>query len=151
MGIYPLTILYDESCPLCKLEIDNLRARNQAGQLRFIDVSASDYDASLCPVAKADLMRIIHAIRADGQLVHGMEVFRLAYDAVGLGWLTAATGWLLLKPAFDWLYPHIANNRNRLSWVFSGSLFSLAARRALRRSQTCKDDACVRKDYKDAS
>ncbi|MBC3936975.1 DUF393 domain-containing protein [Undibacterium sp. CY7W] len=150
MEIYPLTILYDESCPLCKLEIDNLRARNQAGQLRFIDVSAPDYDVSLCQVAKADLMRIIHALRADGQLVHGMEVFRLAYEAVGLGWITVASGWPLLKPVFDWIYPHIANNRGRLSEVFTGSVFRLVALLALRRSQTCKTGVCAQLDKKDA-
>jgi DCC1-like thiol-disulfide oxidoreductase len=44
MDTYPLTVLYEETCPLCKLEIDNLRARDAKGLLRFVDVSAPDFD-----------------------------------------------------------------------------------------------------------
>ena len=38
------------------------------------------------------------AIAHQGQV--GMAVFRLAYRAVGLGWLVAPTGWPLLRPLF---------------------------------------------------
>jgi hypothetical protein len=34
-------------------------------------------------------MRKIHAITASGQIVVGVEVFRLLYEAVGLGYLYA--------------------------------------------------------------
>ena len=36
-------------------------------------------------------MRRIHAITADGRIVSGVEVFRLLYQAVGLGWVYAIT------------------------------------------------------------
>lgn len=146
MNNYPLTLLYDESCPLCKLEIDNLKARNNKDLLRFIDVSAEDFDDSAYPASKKDMMDIIHAIRPDGSVAKGVEVFRLAYAAVGLGWITAPTGFPILKPLFDWAYIRIARNRYRLSNRFSGCLFKIAAERAARhaqhQSQQCKDGAC---------
>lgn len=142
MTNYPLTLLYDESCALCKLEIDNLKARNQQGLLRFIDVSGHDFDAQPYAVSQQEMMQIIHAIRPDCSMAKGVEVFRLAYGAVGLGWITAATAWPVLKPLCDWAYLHIARNRYRLSGSMSGLLFGIAARRAERRSRACKNGAC---------
>ena len=36
-------------------------------------------------------MERIHAIQADGRIVQDVEVFRLLYEAVGLGWVYAVT------------------------------------------------------------
>jgi hypothetical protein len=43
-------------------------------------------------------LALIHARRADGQVLKGVEVFRLAYEAVGLGWVSAAMRLPLLRP-----------------------------------------------------
>jgi predicted DCC family thiol-disulfide oxidoreductase YuxK len=51
----------------------------------------------------------------DGSLVRGMEVFRRAYDAVGLGWLLAPTRWPILRSIFDAGYSWFARNRLRLT------------------------------------
>jgi predicted DCC family thiol-disulfide oxidoreductase YuxK len=143
MNNYPLTLLYDESCPLCKLEIDNLKSRNDQNLLQFVDASAPDFDASAYKVDQQAVMAIIHAIRPDGSIVKGVEVFRLAYGAVGLGWITAPTNWPLLKPLSDWAYVHIARNRYLISGGFSWVFRTIAARRAVRQSQACKDGACA--------
>jgi predicted DCC family thiol-disulfide oxidoreductase YuxK len=142
MSNYPLTILYDESCPLCKLEIDNLKARNHRALLNFIDVSDENFDGVNYAATREHMMEIIHAMKPDGSLIQGVEVFRLAYSAVGLGWITAATGFPILKNFFDWTYPYIARNRYRLSGRFSGLLFQIAAMRAERRSRACKNGVC---------
>ena len=155
MNNYPLTLLYDESCPLCKLEMDNLRARNTQDLLRFIDVSAPEFDDNNYLASKKEMMDIIHAIRPDGSMVKGIEVFRLAYGAVGLGWITAPTKLPVLKPFFDWAYVHVARNRYRLSSRFSGVLFKIAAdraaKRALKQSQQCRDGFCDIKSSKEQS
>lgn len=142
MRIYPLTMLYEGTCPLCKLEIDNLRTRNQKGLLRFVDVSAPDFDPAPYSVPLSDMLEAVHALRADGVMVKGVEVFRLAYGAVGLGWLAAPTGWPLLAPLFDRGYVHLARNRHRLSDKFAWLLNGIAARRAVRRSRQCRDGHC---------
>lgn len=143
MSNYPLTLLYDESCPLCKLEIDNLKARNEKNLLKFVDISGNDFDTSPYGIPQAELMRVIHAIKPDNSVVTGVAVFRLAYEAIGLGWITAPTGWPLLKPLFDWLYLRFADNRYRLSSRATGYLFEVAAKRAEKRSRRCKDNQCA--------
>ena len=61
-----------------------------------------------------ELMGAIHGVMPDGTNVTGMEVFRRAYAAVGLGWLLAPTGWPGLRPLFDRFYRWFARNRLRL-------------------------------------
>ena len=45
MSLYPLTLLYDADCPVCSLEMDNLRARDAEGRLVFVDIAAPGFDA----------------------------------------------------------------------------------------------------------
>ena len=142
MSTYPLTLLYEEACPLCKLEIDNLKARNEKGLLRFVDVSAPDFDPSFYGVPLFDMLEAIHAVKADGKMVKGVEVFRLAYGAVGLDWITRPTGWPLLKPLFDIAYVQLARNRHRISEKLAWLLFGIAARRAKHRSRACREGRC---------
>jgi predicted DCC family thiol-disulfide oxidoreductase YuxK len=40
---YPLTLFYDADCPVCSLEMDHLRARNDAGKLRFVDIAVPGF------------------------------------------------------------------------------------------------------------
>ncbi len=37
---YPLTLFFDGACAVCNLEMDNLKARNAGGPLRFVDIAA---------------------------------------------------------------------------------------------------------------
>jgi predicted DCC family thiol-disulfide oxidoreductase YuxK len=50
-------------------------------------------------------------VLADGSVVEGLEVFRRAYRAVGLGWLLAPTGWIGLRRIADWAYGVFARYR----------------------------------------
>ncbi len=107
-----LTILIDGLCPLCKHEGDLLR-RLDGGRGRLIvqDLNAPDFDPARHGLTMDGILGQIHAIRGDGSIVTGMEVFRLAYRAVGWGWLWAPTGWPVLRPGFDAAYRWFAKNR----------------------------------------
>ena len=142
MNAYPLTLLYDKSCPICKLEMDNLNARNDQNLLRFIDVSDINFDTAQVGIPKEEMMRSIHAIKPDGSIVTGVEVLRLAYSAVGLGWISSATTWPILKPLCEWAYKYLARNRYQLSVRFSALIYLMAARRALRKSRLCSGASC---------
>jgi predicted DCC family thiol-disulfide oxidoreductase YuxK len=131
---FPLTLLYDGACPVCNLEMDNLKARNTAGQLKFVDISVPFFDTTPYGATLAQMNGLIHAVRSDGQLVVGVEVFRLAYGAVGLGHLTAATGWPVLRPAFDAAYAVFARNRYGFSAAFMPLLERMRAHRAAKRN-----------------
>ena len=146
-AIYPLTIYYDASCPLCNGEMTNLMLRNTNPErpLIFVDASAPTFESPLPGTTRADLMALIHARRADGQVVRSVEVFRLAYEAAGLGWVTAPTRWPVLRPLADRLYPWLARNRQRIprrlvTLVFEGATRQ-AAEQAARRAR-CNHDTC---------
>ncbi len=47
-------------------------------------------------------MERIHAVLPDGTVVTDVEVFRKLYDAVGLGWVYAATKYEPVMKAANW-------------------------------------------------
>lgn len=120
--LYPLTLYYDASCPLCRREMNFLVGRDRHCRLRLVDVSTAGFDNDT-GVPVAVLMARMHARRGDGALASGVEVFRLAYEAVGLGWIVwpLRTPWL--AQVFDRLYTVVARHRNRVPHWLSAALF----------------------------
>ena len=112
---YPLTLLYDGACPICRAEMDRLAARDSLRRLVFVDISEPGFDASRYGATLPDMQRLIHAVRADGTLAVGFDVLRLAYSAVGLGFLFAPAALPGLKPWFERAYAVFARNRYRVS------------------------------------
>lgn len=105
------TLFYDGLCPICQAEVAWLRRCNRQGRLILQDINAPDFQAEAYGKTYADMLAEIHGLQADGTLLIGMPVFRAAYQAVGLGWLLAPTGWPLLSPAFALLYRLFARYR----------------------------------------
>lgn len=112
------TLFYDGECPFCVREVRWLLRRSREGRLGAIDIAAPDFDAAAFGGTPESFMARIHGRRGDGTMVVGMQVFREAYAAVGLGWLVAPTGWPILRPLFDAGYRWFARNRVRLGRMF---------------------------------
>lgn len=111
-----LKMLFDGTCPLCRREVRMLRHLDRGRmRLTFEDISAANFDPSRYSVSKDALMAEIHGVLPDGTLVRGMEVFRRAYAAVGMGWLLAPTAWPVLRPLCDRFYRIFAKNRLMLT------------------------------------
>jgi predicted DCC family thiol-disulfide oxidoreductase YuxK len=111
-----LTLLIDGECPLCRHEARLLgRLDRGRGRLALVDIADPDFDPAPLGRTLDDVMGSIHAVRPDGSLVTGMEAFRRAYAAVGLGWLLAPTAWPVLRPAFDAAYRFFAKHRLRIT------------------------------------
>jgi predicted DCC family thiol-disulfide oxidoreductase YuxK len=131
---YPLEFLYDGHCAICRFDVANFRRRNKHRHLRFIDVTAPDFDASVYGRTKEELLARMIGRRADGVIVEGPEVFRLAFAAVGLGWLVAPTR----LPGLAWLtecaYTLFARHRISLSRRFGGIFQRLTSE--------CEDGVC---------
>jgi len=110
------TILYDGACPLCRREVRLLARRDRGrGRLGRVDISAPGFDPARYGSSRESLMARIHGVLPDGRLVEGVEVFRRAYAAVGLGWLLAWTRLPLLGALADAGYRWFARNRLRLT------------------------------------
>lgn len=142
---WPLTLYYDGACRLCRAEMRNLEVRDAGGLLRFIDISQPGFDAYPPGTDRDALMGLLHAQRADGAVLCGVEVFRLAYSAVGLSWVARLTRLPGLRAISEGLYPVIARNRYRLPaapvrWLFEMSLRRAAERSAMR--MHCEGGQC---------
>lgn len=116
MATWYFKILIDGQCPLCRQEGIFLRWLDR-GRRRLIieDISAPDFDPGKYGKTLDELMGQIHGMTRWGDMVSGMEVFREAYAAVGLGWLLAPTGWPILRQVSDKVYGWFARNRLRLT------------------------------------
>jgi predicted DCC family thiol-disulfide oxidoreductase YuxK len=111
-----ITVLFDGECPLCRREVELLRRRDRGrGRIGFADIAAPGFDAIRYGKSHGELMARIHGVLADGSLVEGVEVFRRAYGAVGLGWLLAWTRWPGLRALADAGYRTFARNRLRIT------------------------------------
>jgi predicted DCC family thiol-disulfide oxidoreductase YuxK len=142
-AMYPLTLLYDGACPICRIEMDRLGERDALKRLVFVDIAAPGFDASLWGASMEDMRRLIHAVLPDGTLVSGVEVFRLAYGAIGQGLLFAPTALPLLSPLFERAYAAFARNRYAVSALLGPVLTRLEASRAARRTAgACANGVC---------
>ncbi len=143
-----ITLFYDAACPVCALEMDHLRERDMRGlerRLAFIDIGTPGFDAASLGTTLAELNAEIHARLPDGRVIRGIEVLRLAYAAVGLGWVLKATAWAPVRPLFDRGYRLFARHRRVISRVTGPAITAVRkarAARTLRRMQACTNGAC---------
>lgn len=115
-------LFYDGACPICINEVRGLMRMNKQRKLAFQDINAASFKPEEFQLSHAELMAEIHGLKASGELIKGMPVFREIYSAVGLGWLLAPTAWPVLKPVFDYLYQVFARNRSKLGRLFAHQL-----------------------------
>jgi predicted DCC family thiol-disulfide oxidoreductase YuxK len=144
-AVYPLTLLYDGRCGVCSLEMDHLRERNAAGRLVFVDINESGFDPVRWGATHAEVDALIHGVAADGRVLRGVEVLRLAYAAVGLGWVLRPTGWGPLRPLADAGYRVFARHRRTISRVAApliDAVRAARARRCLDAMAACASGAC---------
>lgn len=111
-------LLYDGACPFCRTEVGWLRRLDRRGCLALEDIAAPDFDPSQYGRTLDELMGAMHGVFPDGRQTTGVETFRQAYRAIGLGWLVAPTGWPMLQPIFDLLYRLFARYRVSLGQRF---------------------------------
>lgn len=128
---WEIRILYDGECPLCSREVALLRRRDRGrGRIDFEDIADPSFDPAAYGLDARQVMARIHGVLPDGTVIEGMDVFRRAYAAVGLGFLLAPTSWPGVRTLADRAYAIFA--RNRLRWTG--------------RADACEDGGCVRKE-----
>ncbi len=83
------TVLYDGSCPLCTVEINQYKKISLDGKINWVDVSSSEF---VPPVgqSKEALMQRFHVIKPNGDLVSGAAAFVHVWEQLP-GWSRLAT------------------------------------------------------------
>jgi predicted DCC family thiol-disulfide oxidoreductase YuxK len=118
MSDWQLKLLYDGKCPFCRREVEWLKRRDRNGHLALEDISDPDFDPGQYGLTIEEVTGVLHGVLPDGRVVRRVEAIRQAYQAVGLGWLTAPTRWPVVNWVADSLYGAFARNRVRLGRLF---------------------------------
>ncbi len=130
-----LTLLFDGGCPLCQREISFLRSRDRWNTISFVDIDSPTYSPELYRgISYREAMGRIHAITDRGEILKDVQVFREAYQLVGLGWVYAPTTWPLIGNLIDEVYRLWA--RWRLPFTRRPSLDQLCTSRKLAKKET---------------
>ena len=112
----PFRVLLDGACPICRQEGYFLQwADLGRGRILIDDIASPGFDPGRYGLTHQQVMGQIHGITSDGRVLRGLEVFREAYSAIGLGWIMAPTGWPMFRPFFDLAYKWFARNRLRIT------------------------------------
>jgi predicted DCC family thiol-disulfide oxidoreductase YuxK len=103
---WKIKLLYDGQCPLCLREVKFLTQKDAGrGLVVFVDIADLDYRPEAHGnIEFAEAMGRIHAVLPDGTIIRDVEVFRLVYNALGMGWIYAATRWPVIRPVVDAIY-----------------------------------------------
>ena len=99
-------VLYNETCPVCRFEIDAYRRQTAAQGLpiRFDRMDRAE-DWGLTPDQAA---RQLHVWQG-GKVLCGMDAFRALWSAMPRWrWLAEVTGWPLIRPLADVAYGRVA-------------------------------------------
>lgn len=99
-------ILYNDTCPLCRFEIDHYRAAatRDSAPLRFDRLS----DAARWGLTEDQAARRLHVLQ-DGELLSGLEAFRAIWTTLPRWrWLARVTGLPVIRPVVTALYDRMA-------------------------------------------
>ena len=100
-----LIILFDGGCPFCQREVSFLRSKDFSSLISFVDINSSSYKPELfSDISYREAMGRLHAIKASGEVIKNLDVFREAYRIVGLAWIYAPTTLPVLSPILDKVY-----------------------------------------------
>ena len=99
-------VLYNETCPVCRFEIDAYRKRALAQGLPIhFDTLDQAKDWGLSPDQAA---RQLH-VWQNGRMLSGLAAFRALWSAMpGWRWLARITGWPIIQPVANLLYSRVA-------------------------------------------
>lgn len=132
-----LRLLWDSDCPLCVKEVNFLRRRMEKYEQEpviFVDIAEDTYTPEEnAGIDYATAMGRIHAVKANGEVLVGIDAFAAVYERIGLGWVYAATKLPVVGAVADWAYDFWADRR--LTWTGRPALEEILAAREKR---TCR-------------
>ena len=113
-----INILYDSKCSLCAHEMAFLAKQDKHGRLKFTDIEEENYDENSDINGRVSYekgMKVMHAVKQNGEIIEGVEVIREIYKVVGLGWLFSWTRLPGIGAVVDQVYKYWAAYRTNLT------------------------------------
>jgi predicted DCC family thiol-disulfide oxidoreductase YuxK len=115
-----LTVFYDGLCPLCSVEISQLRRHDRDNKILFEDIHAPDFVKRFPYVDQVEANRILHGQLSNGDMIYGLDVTHQAWKAVGKHRWLAILRWPGIKLLADYSYRFFARHRNMISSLIMG-------------------------------
>ena len=124
-----LTIFYDGLCPLCSLEISQLKDYDQKAEICFEDIHAQDFMQRYPYIDPIKANSILHGQLSNGKLIYGLDVTCMAWKTVGKHrWLTILR-WPVIRWFADLAYRFFARFRKPISSWMTGKNETLKCQR----------------------
>ena len=81
------TMFFDSLCPVCSKEVVLLKKLDKKSKVDFIDIAGPDFEPEIYGLGMDDFIQSIRGLNHKGELIEGVEVFRVIYSELGFGWL----------------------------------------------------------------
>ena len=113
------TVFYDGACPLCSIEINQLKKHDEHAKLGFVDINQPDFDLQYPDLDWQAMNQKIHGQTQDGQWLVGLDVTHKAWSLVGKGWLYAPLRWPVISWFADKVYLVFARYRHQIAYFIT--------------------------------
>jgi predicted DCC family thiol-disulfide oxidoreductase YuxK len=98
----PTTIYYDGLCHLCSREIDHYKKNPASHQIRFVDITHKDFNATQEGLDPFAVHKAMHVKTSTGEVKTGVDAFRAIWQVLpGYSLLYKITGVAALRPILD--------------------------------------------------
>jgi steroid 5-alpha reductase family enzyme/predicted DCC family thiol-disulfide oxidoreductase YuxK len=97
----PLTVFFDQNCPVCSLEMKKLQMRKQSGKIIYeCLVSEEEFKRKCTQVSYESAMKKIKAIDSHGEIFEGIHALSEIYARTNLVWISILLQSPGLRPFF---------------------------------------------------
>lgn len=121
-----LNIIYDSKCSVCQFEVNYLQDRmdkhfgnSNKPLIRFTDLESEEGydegDPANGGVTYEMGMKSFHAVKSNGEVLHGVPVFREAYEIVDREWVWEVTKYPIIGSLVSQGYDIFARIRTQLT------------------------------------
>ncbi|MBX9769242.1 MAG: DUF393 domain-containing protein [Bdellovibrionales bacterium] len=105
-------VFYDGLCVVCSLEMKHYEKKARGTNLRFVDISSPEFDATKLGLDPIQVQKVMHARTEDGEIKTGVDAFIAIWKQLpGYGPLAQLVQLPLLRPAADLGYSLFARIR----------------------------------------
>ena len=92
-----------------------LQRRNQRGLIAFEDIAQPGFDPERYGLTMEQVIGSMHAVRPDGSILRGIDVFAEVYEAIGWRWVARLIRWPVTRPIIQVGYRMFSKVRPSLS------------------------------------
>ena len=109
MSMRPHVVFYDDGCPLCDSEIEHYKKIKTIHEIDWLGIHSRWDDIQQYGFSKETLLRRIHAVHSNGQVVSGASAFVLIWKSLRYyNWLGRIVVTFRLVPILDFFYKPFA-------------------------------------------